>query len=152
MFEMLYIALAIFLAYVISIAIMYWIIERRANSFIDKIKTEYEVQKKKSNEIARNVLRGQITQHFVPFRSPELADISPHDMRFMGDACDLIAFKGYTDAKDKVEGAEVEEVIFIEVKSGDAKLSAYQESVKKAIDEKRVSFRIVTAPSELGEW
>ena len=46
---------------------------------------------------------------------------------------DFIVFKG-------VEKREIEEVVFVEVKSGNSKLSSIERSLKLAIDEGRVSF------------
>jgi predicted Holliday junction resolvase-like endonuclease len=116
-----------------------------------KLQKEYEDKKKRSNDISRNVLRGQLLQQFTPFRHASVGNLNPYDMRFQGDYCDLICIDGYTDIKDTGEG-KVRKVIFMEIKSGDAKLSKHQEAVKDAIDHGRVEWRTIIVPGDVNQW
>ncbi len=56
------------------------------------------------------------------------------DCRFMGDPVDLIIFNGLSINK-------IDSISFIEVKSGMARLNTHQKIIKKAIEEKKVSYK-----------
>jgi len=59
------------------------------------------------------------------------------DCKFLGDPIDLIVFKGL--AFDKINS-----IGFVEVKSGNAKLNKHQKSIKDAIEDKKVSYKVFT--------
>lgn len=56
------------------------------------------------------------------------------DCRFMGDPIDLITFNGLSINK-------IDSISFIEVKSGMARLNTHQKIIKKAIEDKKVSYK-----------
>jgi len=58
------------------------------------------------------------------------------DSRFLGDPIDLIIFNGLSSGK-------VNSISFIEAKSGNARLNQHQKSVKDAIEDKKVSYRVI---------
>lgn len=66
----------------------------------------------------------------------------PKDIRFLGTPIDLIAFKG-------LNGSEEIEIVFIEVKTGRSVLSARERAVKKAVEEKKVSWRVFNPDLEI---
>ena len=79
------------------------------------------------------ITKGKVTEHIVPYLPG--FDLDPKDIRFLGTPIDLIAFKGLN--------ASVEvEIVFIEVKTGGSVLSAREKAVKKAVEEKKVSWRV----------
>ncbi len=80
------------------------------------------------------VTRGKVTEHIVPYLPG--FDIDPKDIRFLGTPIDLIAFKGLNGSGEEVE------IVFIEVKTGRSVLSAREKAVKKAVEEKKVSWRV----------
>jgi predicted Holliday junction resolvase-like endonuclease len=80
------------------------------------------------------VTRGKVTEHIVPYLPG--FDIDPKDIRFLGTPIDLIAFKGLNGLGEEVE------IVFIEVKTGRSVLSAREKAVKKAVEEKKVSWRV----------
>ena len=57
------------------------------------------------------------------------------DCRFLGDPIDLIIFNGFSRSK-------VDSISFIEVKSGGARLNPHQKSIKDAIEDKKVSYKV----------
>lgn len=79
------------------------------------------------------ITKGKVTEHIVPYLPG--FDLDPKDIRFLGTPIDLIAFKGL-DASCEVE------IVFIEVKTGGSVLSAREKAVKKAVEEKKVSWRV----------
>lgn len=68
---------------------------------------------------------------------PTMADFKWElpDSRFLGDPIDLITFNGLSINK-------VKSINFIEVKSGNARLNEHQKSIKDAIADKRVSYKV----------
>ncbi len=61
----------------------------------------------------------------------------PHDCRALYEPIDYVAFDGMT------ETATVEQIAFLDVKSGDAKLNKHQRLVRDAINDGRVDYREV---------
>lgn len=59
----------------------------------------------------------------------------PGDSRFLGSPVDFVVFAGLR------EGDEVEEIVFVEVKTGKSRLSRREQSVRRAVEEGRVSWR-----------
>jgi len=59
---------------------------------------------------------------------------NPADMRFLGSPCDYIVFHGMVQKS-------IDKVIFLEVKTGDSKLTEQQEKLKQAIKAKRVEWK-----------
>lgn len=90
-----------------------------------------EDEKKKAVEKSRSVLKGQFSEQLSPFTTDFPG--RPSEARFLGSPIDFIIFKGLDDC-------EVEEVILLDVKTGNAKLNKTQKSIKKAIDEKKIRF------------
>jgi predicted Holliday junction resolvase-like endonuclease len=87
------------------------------------------------------VTRGKVTEHIVPYLPG--FDFNPKDIRFLGTPIDLIAFKGLNDSMEEIE------IVFIEVKTGGSVLSARERAVKKAVEQKRVSWRMFNPDVEL---
>jgi len=57
------------------------------------------------------------------------------DSKFLGDPIDLIVFNG-------LSMSNVSSLSFVEVKSGNASLNKHQKSIRDAIEERRVSYRV----------
>lgn len=57
------------------------------------------------------------------------------DCRVLGNPIDLITFNGFSLGK-------VNSISFIEVKSGDARLNQHQKSIRDAIEDKKVSYKV----------
>ena len=87
------------------------------------------------------VTRGKVTEHIVPYLPG--FDLNPKDIRFLGTPIDLIAFKGLNDSMEEVE------IVFIEVKTGGSVLSPRERAVKKAVEQKRVSWRVFNPDVEV---
>jgi predicted Holliday junction resolvase-like endonuclease len=63
----------------------------------------------------------------------------PTEIRFIGKPVDFIAFRG-------VSAGKVEEVVFVEVKSGASALSKVERSLREAVESGRVSWIEYRAP------
>ena len=90
-----------------------------------------ESEKKKAIEKSRSILKGQFSEQLSPF--DKNFPVKPSEARFLGAPIDFIAFRGLDDKR-------VEEVVFIEVKTGKAQLNQTEKSIRDAIRNKRVRF------------
>ena len=63
------------------------------------------------------------------------------DARFIGNPIDFVVFDGYTHVKD--EKGDTISVVLVEVKKGMGKLTREETLIKKAVEEKRVSWRTI---------
>jgi predicted Holliday junction resolvase-like endonuclease len=91
---------------------------------------------------SQDVTRGKVTEHIVPYLPG--FDFDPKDIRFLGTPIDLIAFKGLNSSTE-----DVEEIVFIEIKTGRSALSPRERAVKRAVEEKRVAWRIFNPDEEV---
>ena len=109
---------------------------------VEQWKKEYE-QEIRLDAIQRSsaVTRGKVTEHIVPYLPG--FDLDPKDIRFLGTPIDLIAFKGLNASVEEVE------IVFIEVKTGRSVLSARERAVKKAVEGKKVSWRVFNPDVEV---
>ncbi len=89
---------------------------------------------------SRAVLGGQFSEQLAPYL-PDF-EFLPTECRFIGKPIDFIVFKGMDEKK-------IDEVVFVEVKSGNAKLNKHESNLKEAIDKKRVRWVEYRVPEEL---
>ena len=110
---------------------------------IERWKQQHE-QEIRLDAIQRSsaVTRGKVTEHIVPYLPG--FDLDPKDIRFLGTPIDLIAFKGLNASVEEIE------IVFIEVKTGGSALSARERAVKKAVEQKRMSWRVFNPDVEVG--
>lgn len=105
--------------------------------FIGKLKSELlfneKIKNNREDAVKRSkaVLSGQIKEQISPF----LPDFpcSAEDVRFIGKPVDFIGFCAN-------ENEQIEEILFIEVKTGGSKLSEREKQVKKVVEEKKVRY------------
>ena len=89
---------------------------------------------------SRAVLAGQFSEQIAPYL-PDFGH-KPTEARFIGKPIDFIVFKG-------MDEKNIEEVAFVEVKSGESKLSPVQKSLKSAIEGKKVSWHEYKVPDKI---
>ncbi len=90
---------------------------------------------------SRSVIGGQFSEQLAPYL-PNFP-YKPSEVRFMGKPIDFIVFKG-------MDEKEIEEVVFVEVKSGVAKqLSKHERILRDAIRNKKVRWEQYDVPDEL---
>lgn len=88
--------------------------------------------RKDSVNRSRSSLTGKIWEQIVSL-IPGFK-YNPADMRFLGSPVDYIVFKGMSKR-------DIEKVIFLEIKTGDSKLTEQQEKVKRAVKAGKVEWR-----------
>ncbi|MCQ2575576.1 MAG: Holliday junction resolvase [Treponema sp.] len=81
---------------------------------------------------SKAVRGGQTAEQFAPFN--ENFPCNPADAKFLGKPVDYVAFKGLEES-DKVE-----EILLIEIKTGESKLSSREKEIKKAVQEGRFRY------------
>ena len=96
--------------------------------------------RKDAIEKSRAVLGGQFSEQLAPFL-PDFKHL-PTECRFIGKPVDLIVFKGMDEKR-------IDEVVFVEVKSGKAKASPVEKSLKETIEKKKVKWEEYRIPEEL---
>ncbi|HLC53645.1 MAG TPA: Holliday junction resolvase-like protein [Candidatus Nanoarchaeia archaeon] len=89
---------------------------------------------------SRAVLGGHFSEQLAPYL-PDF-DYLPTECRFIGKPIDFLVFKGMDEKK-------IDEVVFVEVKSGNAKLTEHEKNLKETIDKKRVKWVEYRIPEEL---
>ena len=81
---------------------------------------------------SRAVLGGQMVEQIAPFLPG--FPCNPADVRFVGKPVDFVGFPG------AAEGKSVEEILFIEVKSGSSVLSKREREIKNAVNTGHVRY------------
>ena len=81
---------------------------------------------------SKAVISGQVTEQIAPFLPDFPAN--PSDARFVGKPVDFIVFSGLS------ENEKIDEILFVEVKTGKSLLSEREKEVKKAIEKGNVRY------------
>lgn len=97
--------------------------------------------RERSTNAQRHVLKGQISEKFVPFMSG--FEYSPADCRFMGEPVDYVVFHRLHECADGQADMSEVSVVFLEVKSGSSRLNKRQQILKDAIAQGRVRFESI---------
>lgn len=96
---------------------------------------------RRSVNTSRAVLKGKMAEQLAPLL-PEFQYL-PSDAKFLGDPVDYVIFDGYNDFRDGDGRAEDIDVIFVDIKSGGARLTKGQQAIAQAIAAGRVRFETV---------
>ncbi len=96
--------------------------------------------KKEAIMKSRSVIGGQFSEQLAPFL-PNFKYL-PTECKFIGKPIDLLVFRGMDEKK-------IDEVVFIEVKSGNAKLSSQEKNLKEAIEKGKVKWEEYRIPEEI---
>ncbi len=92
---------------------------------------EYKNIKKSTIRGSKNQILGELYEKILP-ALPNFP-YAPKDMVFVGKWCDYIIFDGLTEGR-------LREVIFLELKSGNATINYNEKAIKSVIDRKHVRF------------
>lgn len=88
---------------------------------------------------SRSTLSGQVLERLAP-HFPEFP-YDPTDLRFIGTPVDYIVFDGLAEG-------EVQEVVFLEVKSGRSNLTTRERRVRDAVEAGAVRWGVYRVPDE----
>ncbi|RMD45616.1 hypothetical protein D6829_01800 [Candidatus Pacearchaeota archaeon] len=110
------------------------------------IKSEKMLEEKipKIRQEAIQHSRAVLAGHFSEQLAPYLPDFpySPTECRFIGKPVDFIVFQG-SDKK------QIEEIVFVEVKSGKSSLSRQEKSLRDTVSSKKVRWEEYRVPEDL---
>jgi len=114
-----------------------------------EVQEQHEVtiieERKDALDSSRNTIKGKISEQMSPLFPEFYSKYEPSDARFLGSPIDFVIFKNMSkfDKKTKDEENPIE-VVLLDIKTGKyAGLSPLQKSIKKAVEEKRVSFDVI---------
>ena len=110
--------------------------------YVAKKQHEEKIPKEREDAIkqSRAVLSGQFSEQIAPY----LRDFpfNPTEARFIGKPIDFVVFRG-------MDKKRIEEIVFVEVKSGQSQLSKIEKSLKSAVENKNVSWHEYKVPEEV---
>ena len=112
-------------------------------NFVSKKQMEEKIPDIREEAIkqSRSVLAGQFSEQIAPY----LPDFpyNPTEARFLGKPIDFIVFRG-------MDEKNIDEIVFVEVKSGKSALNGVQKSLKKSIENRKISWHEYRIPD--GDW
>jgi predicted Holliday junction resolvase-like endonuclease len=117
--------------------------QRHANNELGKWKNDHEKQIRKDAVMkSKSITLGKVSEQLFPF-FPNF-NYNPKDARFLGSPTDLIIFDG-------LDGGELKKIIFVEVKTGKAKLNKREEQVRNIVQNRQVEWVTIELPTNEGE-
>lgn len=142
-FDMEFITIIFLIVFLIGIIISYWV-GYKSGAFRKDRFWRQELPSHRQDAVTRSraVLRGHFSEQLAPYMPG--FKYAPTECKFLGKPVDLIVFNG-------LDNKEIDEIVFVEVKTGKSKLSSVENKLKKAIEEKRVRWEEYRAPEEVGE-
>ena len=136
------------IALLIIVCVQVWN-NRRAKRLEGYYKQQLEQAKRdvgkvseKSKGASRNVIRAAVLEELAPLISPEMTKYNLSDVRHFGMPVDYIIYDGMSEVRDEESNREID-IIFLDIKSGNAKLSPVQERIKQSIERGRVKFKTI---------
>jgi predicted Holliday junction resolvase-like endonuclease len=86
---------------------------------------------KKSKKFTRSILGGLFSEQVAPFLSGFPEDLKASEARFVGKPVDFLIFKG-------MDEGDINEVVFVEVKTGNSQLTPNERKLRDVINAKKV--------------
>lgn len=128
----------------VLLAAAFFIAGKIIGSLSEKAKIEKQIKTERNDAVKRSraVIGGQITEQLAPLFPDFPARYD--EVKFLGKPVDFIAFRGLEEEKDENEKCRIDEILFIEVKTGTSKLSEREKAIKDAVEQGRVRYEIWT--------
>ncbi|WP_309492409.1 Holliday junction resolvase-like protein [Candidatus Hecatella orcuttiae] len=108
-----------------------------------KVECEKDIREDAIRRSIRTLL-GKVSEQIAPFLIATKLEVDLRDLRFLGTPIDFVAFKGLSEN-------DLEEIIFIEVKSGSPQLTRRERMVKEAIETGNISWTLFPLKEEVAE-
>ncbi|WP_433011774.1 Holliday junction resolvase-like protein [Treponema pectinovorum] len=123
-----------FLIFGIVLIFLMILIAFKTGYFFAKLKIQPLIKDARADSVKRSkaIISGFAFEQVAPFL-PNFPCKS-YDCRFIGKPVDFIAFSGVT-LED-----EISEIVFIEVKTGNSKLSKHEKQIKSCIEQGKVRY------------
>lgn len=120
----------------VIIVFLWWRYERLLAEYDQQLK----LARRRSVDQSRHTLKGQIAEQMAPLLPG--FPYSPADAKFLGDPVDYIVFDGRTELADR-ENEQVElEIVLLEIKQGQSRMTPVQSAIAEAIEEGRIRFEL----------
>ena len=117
-------------------------LQQQHQQSLAQLRENFDEEKETAKQIAlrssRNAIKGQMSEKFCPFN----ADFAyrPADCSFLGKPIDFVVFHNIEHYREGEASIDDVEVIFLEIKTGNARLTAVEKAIQHAIAHKRVRF------------
>ena len=123
--------------FILVLAMLY--IGYRIGKFVSKKEHEEKIPELRETAIkqSRAVLTGQFSEQIAPYLPG--FPYKPTEARFIGKPIDFIVFRGMYEKK-------IDEIVFVEVKSGKSALNGVQKSLKASVEGKKISWQEYRVP------
>ncbi|ABS55165.1 Holliday junction resolvase-like protein [Methanoregula boonei 6A8] len=143
-----YVSVALVIGFFLGLLFMraqFRTVEARYRADLERWKAESAAEiRKDSVNRSRFTLKGRIAEQMAPLL-PSFGYL-PADARFIGSPVDYIIFDGLSSVADE-KGSDIR-IIFMDVKQGSATLSRTQRVIKKAVEEKAVTWQTLHLEDE----
>lgn len=107
----------------------------KLNQRIIEVERDAATKLKTSIATQRSVVKGQVSEQIYPFLDRRF---NSSDMKFIGNPIDYIVFDGLSEEEDCVR-----EIIFVEVKTGNARTNSHQRLIRECVEDKRVRWETI---------
>src|SRR3989338_5105869 len=133
-------SLELIIAFILILIALY--IGYLIGKFITNLKLKDRIPEIREDAInhSRAVLSGQFSEQIAPYL-PDFP-FKPTEARFIGKPIDFVVFRG-------MDSKKIDEIVFVEVKSGQSQLSKVEKSLKLAIENKNVGWHEYKVPEEM---
>ncbi len=133
---------AISLIIFIVIVLIFSIVAFFLGCFYKSVRYHSDLKKNRKDAVnrPRSVLKGQISEQLAPYL-PNFP-CSPDCVQFLGKPVDFIGFVPENDSGSSDE-QKIKEILFIEIKSGNAVQSKREKEVQRAIEQGHVRYTVV---------
>ncbi|HPD81983.1 MAG TPA: Holliday junction resolvase-like protein [Candidatus Pacearchaeota archaeon] len=135
-------AIIIFLLILLVAIVISYFVGKKIGGFKRDVYWEKElpIQRKQAIIQSRAVIGGQFSEQLAPYLPG--FNYPPTECKFLGKPIDFLIFKG-------MDNKQIEEVIFVEVKSGKSKISPQEKNLRNVIENKRVRWIEYRIPEDL---
>ena len=127
-------SLPLFVTIIVVSALFFLLLGIIFGRLVQKLKTKGVIKKEREDAVrqSRATLGGQFAEQVAPFLPG--FPCNPGDAQFLGRPVDFVAFTG------SAEGKDIEEILFIEVKTGKSSLNGRERQVREAVEAGRVRY------------
>ncbi len=128
----------LYLLVVVLLAVVFYLIYKNREwkvKFEQRLKDWVSSEEKRIREDAigrsARTLSGKALEKLIPFLDRFKHD--PHDVKWLGDPIELVVFDGYSEGNPN-------KITFVEIKSGESRISSKQKKIKDLVSKKKVGW------------
>ena len=125
---------------VAAVTIIYLVRVSERRRYEQLLAEQVREARKASVAQSRSTLKGQIAEQMAPLLPG--FPYQPADARFLGDPIDYVLINGATAFRDEADSSAEVEIVLLEIKHGQSKLSPLQRAIAKAVEEGRIRFEL----------